>query len=40
MAKEKKSQINISVKTDEHNVPEKMNWTATDANIEIRNVKP
>ena len=39
MSKEKTSQINIVVKTDEHNVPEAMNWTATDANISNKECK-
>ncbi|MEN8786988.1 MAG: gliding motility protein GldC [Flavobacteriales bacterium] len=39
MSKEKTSQINIAVKTDEHNVPEAMNWTATDANISNKECK-
>lgn len=39
MATKKTSDINIKVITDEHNIPNEMNWTATDANINNKECK-
>ena len=35
----KAANIHIEVHTDQHKVPEKMNWTATDANIKNKECK-
>ncbi|MGB1039437.1 MAG: gliding motility protein GldC [Flavobacteriales bacterium] len=39
MAKEKTAHINIDVTTNEHSIPKKMKWTATDANIKEKECK-
>mgnify|MGYP000215181753 CR=1 FL=1 len=39
MAKDKIAKINIEVQTNAHSIPEKMKWTATDADIKDKECK-